>query len=127
MFMKAEEGKTDTKLNTIIGSGSLVEGDVIVEGGIRVDGSIVGNRVVAKGPLTVGRDGSIKAPSIEASSANIGGKIEGDIKVKETLRLETTARIYGNLVMKVLIIEEGARFTGNSNMSDGEKLSENSL
>ena len=67
MFMKAEEGKTDTKLNTIIGTGSSIEGDITVEGGLRIDGSVNGNRIVAKGPLTIGREGSIKAPIIEAA------------------------------------------------------------
>lgn len=115
IFAKEEPTKIDQRLNTIIGPGSDFVGELSVQGGIRIDGNIEG-KVAATGPLTVGQQAKIVAPSVEASSATIGGSIEGDIVVKDRIRLETTARVKGNMSAKVLIIEEGARFIGNMDM-----------
>lgn len=109
--------ESEQRLNTIIGPGSRFVGDLDVQGGLRVDGSIQG-KITATGPLTVGQEGTIKAPSINASSSTIGGNIEGDILSPERIRLEPSARIRGNIVTKVLIIEEGAIFVGKSDLPD---------
>ena len=113
--------KTETaqKLNTIIGPESVVAGDLNVQGGLRIDGTVDGN-IVATGPLTVGREGIIRAQSISASSATIGGSIEGDIAAPEKIHLEPSARIKGNMITKILIVEEGAIFTGSSDMPADE-------
>ncbi len=111
--------ESEQRLNTIIGPGSKIIGDIEVQGGLRVDGTVEG-KIVAAGPLTVGREGSIKAPSISASSATIGGAVEGDITAMERIRLEPSAVIEGNMATKVLIVEEGAIFTGNSDMAAGK-------
>jgi cytoskeletal protein CcmA (bactofilin family) len=49
--------------------------------------------------------------------------IEGKIKVKELLSLNSSARIYGDMITKKLSIEPGAVFTGNCNMNE-EALSD---
>ncbi len=108
--------ETDQKLNTIIGQGSIVSGDMDVQGGLRIDGRVDG-KIAATGPLTVGREGIIHAPSVSASSATIGGSIEGNITAPEGIHLEPSARIKGNMITKLLIIEEGAIFTGSSDMT----------
>lgn len=116
LSVKDDSGKDHNRLNTIIGPGSRIKGDISVQGGLRVDGAVEG-KVISTGQLIVGKEGVIKAPTIEASSANIGGTIEGDITAHDRARLEPTARVTGNLVTSVLIIEEGAIFRGNSDFS----------
>ncbi|HHS49667.1 MAG TPA: polymer-forming cytoskeletal protein [candidate division Zixibacteria bacterium] len=105
--------EAEQKLNTIIGPASRIAGDIEVQGGLRVDGTVEG-KIVATGPLTVGQEGSIVAPSVTASSATIGGSVEGDIEAPERIRLEPSARVIGNIITRVLIIEEGAVFAGKS-------------
>ena len=123
MFAKIENQKGDTKLNTIIGPGCEIVGDIKIQGGLRIDGSVTG-KIVATGPLTVGQEGVLKTPSIEVASATIGGTVNGDITAPEMVRLEPTARIKGNLVTRVLIVEQGAVFTGNSDMSVKDETGE---
>jgi cytoskeletal protein CcmA (bactofilin family) len=115
--VKEEPVKVDLRLQTIIGPGTQVNGDIEVQGGLRVDGSVTG-KVVSSGPLTVGQEGRIKAPSVEAVSATIGGFLDGDITAPERIRLERTARVNSNMVTRILIIEEGAVFNGSSDMSN---------
>ena len=119
MIAKNGESRIDKGLNTIIGPGCVIRGDITVEGGLRIDGSVTG-KIVARGPLTVGREGNIVAPTVEVSSATIGGYIEGNITAPERIHLEPSARIKGNLVTGVLVIEEGARFVGQSNDIEDE-------
>lgn len=115
LFVKEEPQKQDLRLNTIIGPASNIVGDLNIQGGLRVDGSVTG-KIIAKGPLTVGHEGRITAPSIEATNATIGGFVDGDVLAPERIRLERTARVNGNLKTKILIIEEGAIFNGNTDM-----------
>lgn len=116
---KSNGSPSDRVLNTIIGPGCELTGDISLDGGLRVDGSVKGN-IRAGGPLTVGSDGKIVAPKVEVRSATIGGYVEGDISSPEKLHLEPSAHIVGNIITKVLIIEEGARFEGNSSLPDGK-------
>jgi len=120
--MKDNNQKGNPGLNTIIGPGTIFKGDIQVAGGLRIDGRIEGN-VSAKGPLTVGEDAQIIAPKVDVTSAVIGGKIEGDIIAPDMIKLEQTANIVGNIETSLLIIEEGAQFTGKSDMhSDKGKV-----
>ncbi len=116
MFAKIENQKGENKLNTIIGPGCEIVGDIKTQGGLRIDGAVTG-KIVASGSLTIGQEGVLKTPSIEVASATIGGKVNGDITAPEMVRLEPTARVKGNLITQVLIVEQGAVFTGNSDMS----------
>ena len=46
----------------------------------------------------------------------INGEVHGDLEVSEKIVLGQTAHIVGNLKASILIIEEGAKFDGMSNM-----------
>jgi len=112
---KANGNQSDRVLNTIIGPGCEITGDISLDGGLRVDGLVKGN-VKAGGPLTVGNEGKLISPKVDVRSATIGGYVQGDITAPEKLHLEPSAHIVGNIITKVLIIEEGARFEGNSKL-----------
>jgi cytoskeletal protein CcmA (bactofilin family) len=114
---KMNGNTSDRVLNTIIGPGCQIKGDLSLDGGLRIDGTVEGN-VKAGGPMTVGSEGKIIAPKIDVRSATIGGYVEGDITAPEKLHLEPSAHIVGNIITKVLVIEEGAKFQGNSKIPE---------
>ena len=117
-MMARAEIKESGRLNTMIGPGTEIVGDLKIQGGIRVDGSVTGE-IIAGGPITVGEKGEVEAPIIEASSAVIGGRVTGDVRAPEKILLESSAVVEGTLTTEVLIIEEGAQFSGSSDMSGG--------
>lgn len=73
------------------------------------------------GRLTVGASGSIKATAITAKSAIIAGEVRGDVNAPELVKLEATARLYGNITTSMLIIEQGALFVGYSRMNEKQQ------
>lgn len=105
---------------TIIGAGVILEGKLTSNGNIRVDGTINGD-VNASGNVTVGENGEING-EINAEVVNIGGKITGTIKSKEKTVLEAKAVLKGDLITKILVVEAGATFDGNSKMNTKDNL-----
>ncbi len=101
---------------TIIGAGVVLEGKLSSNGNIRVDGSINGD-ITANGNVTVGESGEITG-EIKAEVISIGGRVLGSIIAKEKAVLESKAALQGDIITKILVVEAGAIFDGNSKMSD---------
>lgn len=70
--------KENTVITTILGKGSLVNGDFIVKQSARIDGEVQGDVSVA-GTLIVGAGARIDG-NIEADTAIIGGDVVGNIQ-----------------------------------------------
>lgn len=102
----------------IIGSGTLIKGDIETTGDIRIDGNINGN-IDAKGKIVIGQIGKIEG-ELKCKVAEISGKIEGKITVSELLTLKSTAKIFGSIFTSKLAIEPGAIFTGSCNMGEND-------
>jgi cytoskeletal protein CcmA (bactofilin family) len=102
----------------IIGSGTLIKGDIETTGDIRIDGNINGN-IDAKGKIVIGQIGKIEG-ELKCKIAEISGKIEGKITVSELLTLKSTAKIFGSIFTSKLAIEPGAIFTGSCNMGEND-------
>ena len=101
----------DSLVNTLVGPGSAIEGDLDVNGMLRVDGDLRGS-VRATGKVVVGAGGRIQA-SIRASSAIIGGLVKGDLYVTDRARLLAGATVLGNVFAPRLEAEEGAVIHGD--------------
>lgn len=101
------------KLNRIV-EGTSIEGEIISEGNIRIDGKVKGI-VSTKGRLVIGPKGNIEG-NIICSNADIEGVLVGTIKVNELLTLKSTAKLQGDITTSKLAIEPGAVFGGSCNM-----------
>jgi len=105
----------EEKMDTILGQGAELEGNISVLGSARVDGKFKGNLKV-QGTLIVGKTGNLDG-EISAKNAVIGGTIKGKLKIEEKVVFESTARFTGELTCKSIVIEEGVIFDGNCTMS----------
>lgn len=115
--------KIDTKtVETLIGPSVKVEGDFVGEGDVVVEGVVTG-KLKTKKNLRVGQGAQVLA-SVMAENALVSGIIQGNIKIREKLELTPTARIKGDIQAKILIISEGAAFTGNCKMLDNIEATE---
>ncbi|MDA9808342.1 polymer-forming cytoskeletal protein [Flavobacteriales bacterium] len=98
----------------MIGAGTIITGDVISKGDIRVDGTLKGS-VSTEGKVVLGREGVIEG-DIVCKDADISGTIKARITVSQLLSLKTTAKLSGDIITNKLSIEPGASFTGSCSM-----------
>ncbi len=112
--MKKFERKQAEKIETMIGQGTLIEGNIKGINSLLVNGTVTGN-VSTEMTIRVGTTGIIKG-NVKARSALIGGVIEGDLEAEESAVLGSKSRLMGDLKTARLKIEEGATFEGRSIM-----------
>lgn len=106
---------TRTKINTMIGEGTIFDGDLTSPETIRIDGTVNGNCVCEK-KLILSAEGKVTG-NIAAQSVIISGKVDGDITVTGKLELFSTGKIAGNITAGSLVIDEGACFDGRCTMT----------
>lgn len=114
MFKKIQE--SSDKIDTLIGRNTKLMGKVEANGTIRIDGEIDGD-VIVDGNVTIGADGKVTG-NIEGNNIFVYGTVYGNIKSKEYLRLGNTAKLFGDVEVKTLIIDENAVFQGKCKMED---------
>lgn len=100
---------------SLVGKGSLLEGSIKTEGGVRIDGKVVGE-VIAKGTAAVGEGGVVEG-SLTARSISVAGKVQGNLTATEKLTLEARSIVSGDIRAMRLIVDEGAVFDGKCDMS----------
>ena len=108
----AKNNDSEGAMNTIIGKGTKVEGKMEVASSVRIDGSFIGE-IKATETLIVGSTGELSDVIVNVKNAIIGGKIKGNVTASSKVTLESSSRLEGDLTAKLLIIEEGALFSGN--------------
>jgi cytoskeletal protein CcmA (bactofilin family) len=108
-------GKRSHKLETIVGEGTRILGQVSVKGTIRVDGILEGD--VQADWVVVGETGKILG-NIRSRGVVVGGSVEGNIEAVETMELMGNAAMTGEIRTPKLAISEGAVFDGRSRMKD---------
>ena len=103
-------------ISTLLGKGSVVNGDFAAPGSARIDGKITGN-VNVEGTLVIGTSGVIKG-NVKCSGIIVGGDIEGNVIAPERAELSSTSRIIGDIHTGNIIIDEKALFQGKIVMSE---------
>jgi len=114
-------GKGSRKLETIIGDGTRVVGQVTVKGTIRIDGIVEGD--LHADWVVVGETGKVVG-NIRSRGVVVGGSIEGNIEATETVELTGKASMTGEICAPKLTVSEGAVFNGRSRMKGETEPSE---
>jgi cytoskeletal protein CcmA (bactofilin family) len=114
---KTENERTAMPSGTsLIGTGTTITGDIVSNGDVRIDGVLKGNiRGTAK--ILIGQDGVVEG-DIEGQQADIMGRVEGKIVVRELLNLRSNAVIKGDIRAGKLQIEPTVVFNGQCQMGE---------
>jgi cytoskeletal protein CcmA (bactofilin family) len=102
------------KTMNMLGTGTVITGDIKTEGDIRIDGKVIGT-VTTNAKLAIGETGIIEG-NIQCRQASIEGKIKGNLVVSELAFLRKSAVIDGDLNVQKLVMEEGAKLNGRCSM-----------
>jgi cytoskeletal protein CcmA (bactofilin family) len=112
-MFKRKQNKT-LKIDTLIGAGTRINGDVEFSGGLHLDGYINGN---VKGEantdaiLSVSGQGGIEG-SVSVSSIILNGIVKGDIDATLRVELGEKARVLGNVRYSAIETAVGAQING---------------
>jgi cytoskeletal protein CcmA (bactofilin family) len=129
MFNKEKTTTPTERLNgksaTLISTGSTLEGDLKSENDLRIDGTIKGN-VICSAKIIIGATGLVEG-NIDGQQADVAGKVQGNIQVKELLQLRDQCNVEGNIMAGKLQIEPTATFNGQCKMNNSSAANTNSL
>ena len=115
MFGKEAESTTGQgSLNSILGQGCKVKGDIELQGTIRIDGEFEGS-IECPETLIIGKSGVVKA-DVKVKNSIIGGKLVGNINATNKIELQTGSHVEGDIQTARLVIDEGVFFEGNCKM-----------
>ena len=113
MFGK-KTNKPQGRIDSLIGVGTSLEGDVTFTGGLRVDGEIRGNVRGADGQpatLVISEHARIEG-EISVSHLVINGTVIGPVHSSDFLELQTRARVTGDVEYSTIEMHLGAVVQG---------------
>jgi len=106
-------GAAASAIESTIGANTHIKGDVQGDGGLRVDGIVEGT-IELTGNLVVTESAKIRA-EIKASNISVAGAVQGNVSATRVEILDT-GRVWGDLTVKSLLVNEGAYFRGQTYM-----------
>ena len=113
MFSK-NAPKNPNRIDSLVGAGTKVEGNVVFTGGLRVDGEIHGN-VTASGDqastLVISEHARIEG-EIRVSHLVVNGTVVGPLHSTGFLELQTKARVTGDVEYNTIEMHLGAVVQG---------------
>ncbi|MBR1928329.1 MAG: polymer-forming cytoskeletal protein [Paludibacteraceae bacterium] len=111
---------TGTLYNALT-AGSKIIGTIIADSDIRIDGTVEGD-LQCSGKVVIGEKGLLKG-TINCQNAEILGKLDGKIEVKQTLALRASSNLHGEVRTQTLIVEPNAIFNGTCAMGQKQETS----
>ena len=104
------------ELNTIIGKGSVVEGDLRIQNSLRIDGKVVG-RINVTETVVIGKEGEVEG-EIRAKHVLLAGKVSGNVIASGKVLLESKASVLGDVKASRLVVDGGVLFDGQCDMKE---------
>jgi len=114
MWGSKSKGKS-SRVDTLVGEGTCVAGDVTFNGGLHVDGVVRGN-IIAEGSdsttmLVIGEHGRVEG-EVRVPHVIISGAVAGDVRALESVELAPNAQVTGNIYYTRIEMAMGAEVNG---------------
>lgn len=125
MFTK-QHSKPQNRIDTLIGAGTRIDGNVQFSGGLRVDGEINGNIIAApdKSSTLVLSENARVNGEINVTHLVINGSVTGPVRASEYLELLGKASIKGDVQYGTMEIHLGATISGKLTHLSAESADE---
>ena len=122
MWMMREKRMEQSQggMETLIGQGCRIEGNVVFQGGLRVDGQIVGDvraEPEGSGYLVVPPQGRIEG-EVRAARIVVSGAVVGNLHASDRVELLARASIIGNVYYASLTMQAGCHVIGKLSPAD---------
>lgn len=114
MFFKSKASKPQNRIDSLIGTETRIEGNLVFAGGLRVDGQVRGNVSEMEGKpstLILSEQGRIEGV-IQVSHVVVNGTVIGPVHAQEYVELQGKSRVKGDVHYKTLEMHLGAIVEG---------------
>jgi cytoskeletal protein CcmA (bactofilin family) len=114
MFERKKHAPPQKRIDSLIGAGTTVQGDVTFTGGLRIDGTVLGNVTCASGDtatLVVSEQARVDG-EIKVSHVVVNGTVNGPVSANDFLELQAKARVIGDIEYRTLEMHLGAVVQG---------------
>lgn len=96
--------------STIVGSDSHFKGELTFERTAKINGKFDG-MITGKGELQVSQNALCKA-DVQAGAVAVDGRIEGNVQANDTVKLNGSGVVKGDITAAKMVMQEGASFYG---------------
>jgi len=110
-----KKGFSAARIDTLIGQGTEINGDLVFSGGLHVDGHIKGNVVAEEGStaiLILSEHGKIEG-EVRVPLMVLNGEIFGDVYGSTRVELAPKSRINGSVYYNLIEMAIGAEVNGS--------------
>ncbi len=110
------------------GSGkNVLSADVEIKGTIKFDNELICDgkiegEIISDGILVIGKNATVRG-EVMTKAVTVHGTVLGNITVSEKAELKASAQLTGDLTASRIVIEEGASFTGKSEVTPNKNSS----
>ncbi len=115
MFGKKDESKPKGRIDSLIGTGTVIEGNIRFTGGLRIDGEVRGNVEAAEGAsssmLVLSEQARIEG-AVSVAHLVTNGTIVGQVTISESLEMQSRAKIVGDVDYALIEMHQGAVIEG---------------
>lgn len=115
MFGRRKAPKVPGRIDTLIGRGTRLRGELEFVGGLHIDGEHTGDLRGLEGPMPatiwVGEPGQVRG-NVEVAIAVIDGTVVGNVQGSDRVVLGAKARVTGDVTYGVIEMTLGARVEG---------------
>jgi len=105
-----KKGYSETRVVTIIGPGTMVNGEVKCKGTVRIEGMVSG-RIMSVDTIVIHETGRVKA-DLMAGQIIIGGEVQGNVFAQDRLEITEKGKLLGDITAPRVSIAEGVLFEG---------------
>lgn len=112
--MFGKTSKPNNRIDSLIGAGTTIEGNVTFTGGLRIDGEVRGSVSASgeqAGTLVVSEHARIEG-EVNVSHLVVNGTVNGPIRSNEFLELQPRARVTGDVEYNSIEMHLGAVVQG---------------
>jgi len=103
---------------SVIDRNSVFDGVFQTTRNLRVDGEVKGT-IDCKGTLFVA-EGAVVAAKVEADNVTVAGDLNGEVRCRGRLQIMPSGKVRGKVNTQTLVINEGAIYEGQLEMSPSE-------
>jgi len=114
MFGVKKGSTPQNSIDSLIGVGTRIEGNMIFTGGLRIDGEVRGNirsENGLEGTLVISEKASVEG-EISVGHVVINGTVIGPVTAGESLELLPSARVTGDVEYHQIEMQQGAVIQG---------------